>query len=139
MKIQRSFVAGFVMSLCLFSASAALAADENGKTIGQRVDTAIEQLREGAHQVTDWAREEFKRARVAVDQMGAQARVYARLHWDKALQNATIDVEIQNDGAIVLRGSVPSQDAKTKANQLTRDTVGVDRVVDQLNVSPPSK
>jgi hyperosmotically inducible periplasmic protein len=68
--------------------------------------------------------------------MGVQARVYARLHWDKALNDAAISVEVQKGGLITLRGTVADRSAKTKAAELTRDTVGVERVVDDLKIVP---
>ena len=67
--------------------------------------------------------------------MGVQSRVYSRLHWDKDLNDAKIDLEFK-DGTATLRGTVKTVKAKAKAVELARDTVGVDRVVDQLTIEP---
>ena len=65
-------------------------------------------------------------------------RVYARLHWDKALYVASISVDVGKDGNTTLRGTVADERAKAKAEQLTGDTVGVQRVVNELKIQPPT-
>jgi osmotically-inducible protein OsmY len=68
--------------------------------------------------------------------MGLQGRVYGRLHWDKALEGASLDITIRDTTTVVLTGSVSSEAAKSKAEQLARDTTGVGNVVNQLAVAP---
>jgi osmotically-inducible protein OsmY len=68
--------------------------------------------------------------------MGLQGRVYGRLHWDKALEGASLDIAIRDTTTVILTGNVPSELAKTKAEQLARDTTGVGNVVNQLAVAP---
>jgi hyperosmotically inducible periplasmic protein len=127
-----------VAAWCLIWVAPAWTQEKPGPTIGDRVDRALGQIRQEAHSVAGKLREEFERARVAVDNMGVQARIYARLHWDKALVNATVSAEVQKGGIATLRGTVPTAAAKAKAKQLAADTVGVERVVDELKVvSPP--
>ncbi len=46
--------------------------------------------------------------------MGVQARVYSRLHWDKDLNDSTIELEFK-DGVAILHGTVKSLVAKAKA------------------------
>lgn len=99
--------------------------------IGERVDRALDRL-------GDNIREGWEEARGAVNRMGLQARVYSRVRWDKALENETIEIDVQAADAVVLRGSVKSDVAKHKAIELARDTVGVARVVDELTVAPPA-
>jgi osmotically-inducible protein OsmY len=70
--------------------------------------------------------------------MGIEARVFGRIHWDKELQGNTIELEVRNSSEAILRGSVPSAAARSKAVALARDTVGVTRVIDELSVSPPA-
>ena len=70
--------------------------------------------------------------------MGVESRIYGRLHWDKALTNAPIQLEVQPGGVAVLTGSVPDATAKVKAETLAADTVGVTKVVNQLAVATPS-
>ena len=96
--------------------------------IGERVDRALDRL-------GDNLREGWEEARGAVNRMGLQARVYSRVRWDKALENETIEIDVQASDAVVLRGSVKSETAKHKAIELARDTVGVARVVDELTIA----
>jgi osmotically-inducible protein OsmY len=73
--------------------------------------------------------------------MGVEARVYGRLHWDKALYDAKIDLEARKDGVLTLRGTVPDAAARAKAVALARETVGVTEVIDQLTLgttTPPT-
>ena len=68
--------------------------------------------------------------------MGVEGRVYARLHWDKALYGASISVDAGKDARITLRGTVLDAKARAKAEQLAGDTVGVQRVVNELKIRP---
>ena len=105
----------------------ARAQDAEDETVGKKFERGVsrigEELRKG------WAE-----MRAAVDKLGVEGRVYGRLHWDKELTSATLDIQVLDDHAVVLRGSVPSEAAKTKAVRLTVDTVGVVRVIDELAV-----
>jgi hypothetical protein len=57
----------------------------------------VGRLREGAKDVAGRVREEFEAARASVDRLSVQGRVYARLCWDKALNNAAISVDVGKD------------------------------------------
>ena len=70
--------------------------------------------------------------------MGVASRVYGRLHWDKALETSTLDLEV-NNGVATLRGEVPERKAKARAVELARETVGITQVIDQLAIQPPSQ
>ncbi len=59
------------------------------------------------------------------------------MHWDKALNSSKVDIEVREGGHITLTGVVADAKAKAKAVELTRDTVGVTQVVDQLTITPP--
>jgi osmotically-inducible protein OsmY len=99
-----------------------------GEKLGEKIDRGVERL--GSELRQGWA--EIRRA---ADRMGVQARVYARLHWDKMVQPATIDIEVEDTGVVVLKGNVSTMAAKDKARQLAQDTVGVTEVVDHLAVA----
>lgn len=71
--------------------------------------------------------------------MGVISRVYSRLHWDKALTSAMLELEVKAGGVVVLRGVVSDSAAKIKAVTLTADTVGVTQVVDELSIAPPTR
>ena len=102
-----------------------------GETVGKSIDQGLSELGNEIHQGWDEIRH-------AADRMGVQARVYARLHWDKALQGATINIDVPKVGTILLRGSVPNASARAKAVQLTNDTIGVEQVIDRLAVELPA-
>jgi hyperosmotically inducible periplasmic protein len=126
----------FTALVALAFFSAALSAQENpnregtGERLGERIDREVQELGNKLQQ--GWAE-----IRKSVDQLSIQGRVYGRLHWDKALQNATFDVQIQNDNVIVLTGSVADEATRLKAATLAQDTVGVQNVINQLAIAPP--
>ena len=72
----------------------------------------------------------------ATHRMTVQGRVYARLYWDKSLADAPFQVETKNGGVVVLKGSVPSAEAKHRAVELAQSTVGVNDTVDELGIAP---
>ena len=54
------------------------------------------------------------------------------------LTSSTLDIDVK-EGIATLRGSVPTAKAKARALELTRETVGVLQVIDQLAVEPPPR
>jgi hypothetical protein len=102
--------------------------------IKSKVDSAVESLKKGAASAEDAVRAQWTRARAAVTRMGIEARVYARIHWDKSLTDATIDLSAPKPGSIVLSGTVADEKAHARAAELTRETVGVTDVTDHLTV-----
>lgn len=121
-------VVGGIVALCV---TAGIRGEEGtGEQVGKKIDQTIGEFREGAKKV-------IGDVRASVERMGVEGRVYARLHWDKALQGASISVDVGKDGNTTLRGTVPDGKAKAKAEQLAGDTVGVQRVVNELKIQPP--
>jgi hyperosmotically inducible protein len=98
------------------------------ESLGQKIDRGLDKLGQELRQ--GWAD-----VRASIDRMGVQGRVYGRLHWDKELSTATIDIEVREDKSVVLKGSVPSASARSKAVQLAQDTTGVHEVVDELGIA----
>jgi hyperosmotically inducible periplasmic protein len=103
---------------------------------GERLDEAAQKIKRGLGEVAEDLRARFRRTRESVQSMGVEARVYGRIHWDKALADAPIELDVSTDGVATLRGSVADAAAKAKAVALARDTVGVTQVVDELAVTP---
>jgi len=124
-------------SLCI--ATAGWAQDSLSKKIEDRVNEAVSEIQEGAHTLAGQIREEYEKARAAVDRMGIAGRVYARIRWDKALSGGSVSVRVEKGGKATLRGTVPSEDARSKASQLAADTIGVESVVNELKVAPVAK
>jgi osmotically-inducible protein OsmY len=137
MNFWRIITTGSLITLCLLAAVASQSQETTGQRIGEKVDEAIGRFREGATDVAGQVRKAWEEARTKVEHLGVEGRVYARLHWDKALHDASISVEVSKDGGTTLRGTVPNAQAKVKAEQLAGDTVGVERVVNELAVQPP--
>jgi len=108
-----------------------------GETIGETVDGVVQGVKRGARETSETLQGQYQRARTSVHEMGVQARVYSRLHWDKDLNDSKLDLEFK-DGTATLRGSVKTLRAKAKAVELTRDTVGVERVDEHLTIEPDS-
>jgi hyperosmotically inducible periplasmic protein len=98
-----------------------------GKRVGESVDRGLTNLGQKIRKT--WA--EFRKS---VDELSVQGRVYARLHWDKAIGSAPIEIRVQDENVVTLSGSVPTEAARRTAVSLARDTVGVRQVVDRLNV-----
>lgn len=124
-----SVVLGVVV-LSGFLALRAPAEEGVGEKIGEKID-------KGVNKVVTTLQKEWAEVRQSVDNMGVEGRVYGRLHWDKALQSAVIDVEVREGQHVVLKGSVATSEAKLKAVRLARETVGVKDVVDELAITVP--
>jgi len=124
-----------LMSVALSCLSAAAQAPPPANTqpgtatkIGEQIDRGLTQL--GAELSQAWSE-----VRKSVEKMGVQGRVYGRLHWDKALEGANLDVSVRDGQVVVLSGTVKDAAAKQKAEQLTRDTIGVTNVVNDVAVT----
>lgn len=64
---------------------------------------------------------------------GLDARVAARLRWDKALGDARIDVQVR-DGRVELRGVVGDPAQRRRAVELAEATAGAATVIDFLEM-----
>lgn len=106
--------------------------------IGEKIDSVGRGIVRGAQEVTDSVRKRFEVVRTDVSRMGVHSRVYSRIHWDKTLQGARIEVHMLRDGVVLLRGTVPDAAAKAHAVGLARDTFDVTGVVDELEPLVPT-
>jgi hypothetical protein len=66
---------------------------------GEKIDQAVGRIEEGAKDIADQFRQGFEKIRQWVDHMSVAARVYARLRWDKSLTDASVSVDVGQDGA----------------------------------------
>ena len=98
-----------------------------GVRVGESVDRGLSKLGEKLRKT--WAD-----IRKSVDELSVQGRVYGRLHWDKAIGSAPIEITVQNENVVTLSGSVPTEAARRTAVTLANDTIGVRQVVDHLTV-----
>ena len=99
-----------------------------GERVGETVDRGLTNI--GNRLRKTWA--DFRKS---VDELSVQGRVYGRLHWDKAIGAAPIEITVQNENIVTLSGSVPNEAARRTAVTLANDTIGVRQVVDRLTVA----
>jgi hyperosmotically inducible protein len=64
------------------------------------------------------------------------AKVKTKIIRDDLLDKSDVNVDTDADGLVTLKGTVPSEAAKTRALELARTTDGVRKVVDHLTVKP---
>jgi osmotically-inducible protein OsmY len=102
-----------------------------GERVGESVDRGLTNI--GQKLRRTWA--DFRKS---VDELSVQGRVYGRLHWDKAIGSAPIEITVQDESVVTLSGSVPNEAAHRTAVTLANDTVGVRQVVDRLTVAAPT-
>jgi osmotically-inducible protein OsmY len=119
-------------AFCIVLVSTGLAAfgqQKDSDSISDKVDR-------GVRAVESRLRETWGDIKKATHRMTVQGRVYARLYWDKALADSTIQIEPKDKGVIVLKGSVSSREAKRRAVELSDSTVGVNETIDELGIAP---
>jgi len=120
-------------------AGAGRAQEGAGEKVGERLDEAGKAIKRGLQRSGEAVRESFARTRTSVQNMGIEARIFGRLHWDREINGSPIELEVKDASVAILKGSVPSAAVKAKAVALARDTVGVTQVIDQLAVNPPTR
>ena len=77
---------------------------------------------------------EIVRSEIRDQERDLLARVDTRIRWDKKLAASVLQIEVQPDGTVILRGQVADASAKNRAVDLAESTVGTTRVVDQLAI-----
>jgi osmotically-inducible protein OsmY len=70
--------------------------------------------------------------RGGADETALEARVQARLRWDKVTADAQVQVKAADD-VVELKGTVRDLDQRRKAVELAEGTVGVRKVMDSLD------
>lgn len=104
---------------------------------GRGLDDFGRGIKRGVIELSEGFRTRFEAVRTDVQRMGIPTRVYSRIHWDKTLVNARIEVHAFRDGSVLLRGSVADTAARDRAVSLARDTVDVTGVIDELTTLLP--
>lgn len=64
--------------------------------------------------------------------------VIDNLYWDVRIDASNVKVEVDDDGQVTLKGTVPSYSAKTAASTNTWTVNGVTRVVNNLTIEYPT-
>ena len=65
-------------------------------------------------------------------------KVTTKLTMDRAKNLVSVNVDT-TDGVVHLKGTVPTEQAKTEAERLAKDTDGVVSVTNDLKVAPPKQ
>jgi hyperosmotically inducible periplasmic protein len=125
------------LAVCLLCSVAAAQTPREPKAQTGTAERIGEQIDRGLSQIGAELRQAWGEVRQSVEKMGVQGRVYGRLHWDKALDGATFDINVRENNVVVISGKVANAVAKQKAEQLARDTIGVSSVVNELAVTEP--
>jgi len=93
----------------------------------------------------DQAREEREKAKANKETIGQSledawihTKIVAQLISDSNTPERNINVDVV-DGAVTLRGTVDTAEAKTEAARIAKETEGVKKVTDQLKVAPAAK
>ena len=94
---------------------------------GQALDNAGRNIRRGVENGV-------AHGQITAQERELLARVTQRIRWDKQLVSSTLQLVVQADGTVHLRGSVIDEAAEARAVDLAESTVGVTRVVDELAV-----
>jgi len=91
------------------------------------------------------AKEERERAKANKETVGQSledawihTKIVAKLIGNSATPERKINVDVV-DGAVTLRGTVDTAEAKTEAERTAKDTEGVKKVTNQLKVAPAPK
>jgi osmotically-inducible protein OsmY len=101
----------------------------------QRVATlAAEKVRAAAGGAHEPVASGFQMMKTTIDELSPEARVTARLRWDKALMGSTVKVKAVG-GVVELKGGVANGVLKERAVHLAQTTMGVEKVVDALEIT----
>lgn len=91
------------------------------------------------------AREERERAKANKETIGQSledawihTKIVAKLITDPDTPERKINVDVV-DGAVTLRGTVDTAEAKTEAERMAKETEGVKKVTNQLRLAPAAK
>ncbi len=130
--MSRTLLRGvFLRSFLVGSAFTAFGQQKDSDSISDKVDRGVREvesrLKEG------WG--DIKQATHRMTVVG-RPRLCPDMYWDKSLTDSSIRIEPKDKGVIVLKGSVPTREAKRRAVELSDSTVGVNETVDELGVAP---
>jgi len=120
-----------LMGLALLTC-ACFAQQTLGEKLGEGLQNVGRGMKRGVLEVGDVVKRQFETVRSDVNRMGIQSRVYSRLHWERSLYDSRLEVHMLRDGTVLLRGTVPDQEARERAVEIARNTVGIMAVIDEV-------
>jgi hypothetical protein len=99
-------------------------------------DSTFTKVYQGVEDATTSVRDRISEVRSSAHHMSLGAKVKDRLAHEKSIDDDRIEIEVKDEGTVVLTGQVPSVSAKETAVDIARLTQGVLRVEDHLSVPP---
>jgi hypothetical protein len=100
------------------------------------IDGAVRKVSRGIRDASTTVRDRYEKVRGASRNVAQASEVSARLRQDKGFDSDRIDVQVDEEGTVILKGQVADVEAKELAVESTRDIRGVMRVEDHLAVPP---
>ena len=85
-----------------------------GERMGEGLDDAGKVIKRGLQRSGEAVRESFARTKTSVQNMGIEARIFGRLHWDKDLNGSAIELEVRDASVAILKGAVPTAASNRK-------------------------
>jgi hyperosmotically inducible periplasmic protein len=144
-----------VSSLAVLLALSACGKQNEDRTVGQQIDSAVAKTEQAAKNATSEAKSSMASAEAKIEQSGAQAKesakeaaatmgekfddasitasVSAGLAKDPELSAIKIDVDTKN-GVVNLSGPAPTTNARERATEIAKAVKGVNSVNNQLTV-----
>lgn len=110
---------------------------EEPRTAGEKVDVAVDKVKEAAEQARTATGQVAAGAKAAVTDAAITASVKAELARDGELSALSIDVDT-SEGRVALRGTAPNATARDRATRLAAAVDGVRAVENQLTVKAKS-
>jgi osmotically-inducible protein OsmY len=101
--------------------------------IGRKVLDRLQMQTGGAR---DRLPDSLQSIRGGLGEFALDAKVSARLRWDKGLEGTAIHVAALGGGTVKLSGTVPDLEARQRAVHLANSTSGVTKVIDELTTPP---
>lgn len=102
----------------------------------EAVDNAVHEVGRSFQGATSSVRARIEAVRDSAYNMSLGAHVKDRISQERSIDAAHIEVQVKNEGTVVLKGQVPDANTKQMAVEVTRDTDGVTRIEDHLSVPP---
>lgn len=130
--LRRLLPAAF-LTLAAVAGTTTVSAQEGA---AQRVGQALDRVGKGIRREVETG---VARGQMTAFERDLMVHLQNRLRWDKALVSSTLELQVQADGTVVLRGAVVDKVAKARAVDLAQSTVGVTTVVDELVIATTVK
>lgn len=106
---------------------------EAGQAVGTAGETAAARGREAGAEIGERAGQAAAGAQRALADGSLTAKIKAKMGLDDTVKALNLNVDTV-DGVVTVKGVVHSDAEKQRALQLTRETEGVKRVIDQVTV-----